>query len=55
MFDLAMSEEEKRALSGISASIEASANENRVDKRVPGFSALQQYVSNTGVHAFVPP
>lgn len=55
MFDLAMSEEEKRALAGISASIEASANEDRAVKRAPGFSASQQYVSNAGAHAFVPP
>lgn len=55
MFDLAMNEEEKRALASISASIEASANENRAVKRAPGFSASQQYVSNTGAHAFVPP
>lgn len=55
MFDLSISEEEKRALAGISASIEASAKENRAVKRTPGFSASQQYVSNTGDHGFIPP
>jgi hypothetical protein len=55
MFDMSMSEEEKRALAGISDSIEASAKENRAIKRAPGFSASQQYVSNTGDHAFEAP
>jgi hypothetical protein len=55
MFDLSMSEEEKRALSSISARIEATAEQDRSVKRAPGFNASQQYVSNTGDHAFIAP
>lgn len=55
MFDLSISEEEKRALAGISAAIEAGVKDNRVVARKTGFSASQQYVSNTGAHAFIPP
>ena len=56
MFDLSMSDEEKRALAAISTMIESSSNdETRALKRAPGFSASQQYVSNTDDHAFVPP
>jgi Peroxidase, family 2 len=56
MFDLSMSEEEKRTIAGIAASIEASAKSKRVGTPIaPGFSASEQYVSTTGEHAFVPP
>ncbi len=55
MFDLSVSDEEKRALAGLSAAIETGAKEDRAVARAPGFSASQQYVSNTGAHAFVPP
>lgn len=55
MFDLSMNEAEKRAIAELSSSIEASANEGRSVKRTPGFSASQQYVSNTGAHAYKAP
>jgi hypothetical protein len=56
MFDLSMSEEEKRAIAGVAAAIEAGAKKKRVGTPLaPGFSASQQYVSTTGEHAFVPP
>jgi hypothetical protein len=55
MFDLSMSEAEKRAIAEISSSIEASAKAGRDVKRAPGFSASQQYVSNTGTHGFQAP
>ncbi|PBP27410.1 Cloroperoxidase [Diplocarpon rosae] len=55
MFDLNVNEEEKRALAGISAAIEAGAKEARSVPRAPGFNAAQQYVSNQGAHKFVAP
>jgi Peroxidase, family 2 len=56
MFDVSMSEEEKREITRIAASIEASAKTRRAGTPIaPGFSASEQYVSNTGDHAFVPP
>jgi len=56
MFDLSMNEKEKRVLAAISEKIESSSKqETRELKRVPGFSASQQYISNTGDHTFVPP
>lgn len=55
MFDMSMSESEKRTIADISASIESRAEESRTIKRSPGFSASQQYVSNTGTHAYKAP
>jgi hypothetical protein len=56
MFDLNISEEEKRTIAGIAAAIEAGAKSKRVGTPLtPGFSASQQYVSTTGANAFVPP
>lgn len=56
MFDLSMSEEEKRMITNIAASIEADAKTRRAGiPLAPGFSASEQYVSTTGTHAFVPP
>ena len=56
MFDLTMSEEEKRAIAGIAATVEANAKARRAGTPIaPGFSASEQYVSTTGDHAFVPP
>lgn len=57
MFELSMSEEEKRAITGLAAAIEASAkNEKRAGlPTAPGFNAAQQYISNTGQYAYVPP
>jgi hypothetical protein len=56
MFDLSMSEEEKRTITKIAAMIEADAKTRRAGTPVaPGFDASQQYVSTTGDHAFVPP
>jgi Peroxidase, family 2 len=56
MFDLSMDEEEKRNIANIAASIEADAKTRRAGTPIaPGFDASQQYVSNKGAHAFVPP
>jgi len=56
MFDLGMNEEEKRALAGIAATIEARALEGRQSlPGLPTFNAKQQYVSNQGEHAYVAP
>lgn len=56
MFDLSMNEQETRAIAGVVASIEASAKGKRVGTPLaPGFVASEQYVSNTGAHAFVAP
>ncbi|KAG9249323.1 hypothetical protein BJ878DRAFT_579585 [Calycina marina] len=56
VFDLSMSEHEKRALAGISAGVKAKAQEWKPDvKRTPEYFASQQYVSNTGAHAFEAP
>ncbi|RDW74941.1 cloroperoxidase [Coleophoma cylindrospora] len=56
MFDLSFSAEEKRALDAISAKIESDIKEKRVSTPLaPTFVASEQYVSNTGAHAFVPP
>ena len=57
MFDLSMNEEEKRAIAGVAASIEAGAkNVKRAGTPLaPGFSAAQQHVSTSGVHAYVAP
>jgi Peroxidase, family 2 len=56
MFDLSMDEEEKRNIANIATSIEADAKTRRAGTPIaPGFDASQQYVSNKGAHAFVPP
>jgi len=56
MFDLNISEDEKRALVGLARTIESQAGKNeRAVKRAPGFDAKAQYVSNKGAHAYVPP
>lgn len=56
MFDLNISEDEKRALIGLARTIESQAGKNeRAVKRAPGFDAKAQYVSNKGAHAYVPP
>jgi hypothetical protein len=56
MIDLSMNEEEKRNIANIAASIEADAKTRRAGTPIaPGFDASQQYVSNKGAHAFVPP
>ena len=56
MFDLSMSEEDKRSIANIAASIEAGAKSKRAGTPLaPGFSASQQHVSTTGAHAFAPP
>jgi len=56
MFHVDISEEEKRAITRIAATIEAGAKSKRVGTPLaPGFSASQQYVSNTGDYAFVAP
>ncbi|KAF4622686.1 hypothetical protein G7Y89_g14341 [Cudoniella acicularis] len=56
MIDLSMSPAEKRTIKGLAASIEASAQEKRAGTPLgPGFSASEQYVSNTGDYAFVLP
>ena len=57
MFDVAISEEEKRAIAGVAAAIEAGA---KTMKRTgtpiaPGFDASQQYVSTSGQYAYVAP
>jgi hypothetical protein len=57
MFDLSMSEEEKRTIAGVAAAIEAgSKNIKRTGTPLaPGFDASQQYVSTNGEYAYVPP
>ncbi|APA15984.1 hypothetical protein sscle_16g107540 [Sclerotinia sclerotiorum 1980 UF-70] len=57
MFDTAhsMSEEEKRSLASITAQIEAGIEKRVSTPRSFGFSASDQYVSNSGKHAFVAP
>ena len=56
MFDLSMSEEEKRSIANIATTIEAEAKSRRAGTPLaPGFSASEQYVSTTGANAFVPP
>ncbi|ESZ94237.1 hypothetical protein SBOR_5371 [Sclerotinia borealis F-4128] len=57
MFDTAqsMSEEEKRSLASITARIEAGIEKRVSQPRSFGFSATDQYVSNSGQHAFAAP
>lgn len=57
MFDTAqsMSEEERRSLESITGQIEAGIEKRVSTPRSTGFSASDQYVSNTGKHAFVAP
>ncbi|KAF7904775.1 hypothetical protein EAF00_002109 [Botryotinia globosa] len=57
MFDDAqsMSAEERRSLEKIAAQIEAGIDKRVSSPRSVGFSASDQYVSNTGNHAFVAP
>lgn len=51
-----MSEDEKRAISGVAATIEARVQDKRADtRRAVGFDASKQYVSNKGTHAYVAP
>ena len=54
MFDMSMSEEEKRAIAEIAATIETGAKERR-QLIPPTFDASAQYVSTTGTHAYVAP
>lgn len=57
MFDnvQSMSAEERRSLEKITAQIEAGIEKRVSSPRSVGFSASDQYVSNTGSHAFVAP
>lgn len=57
MFDTShlISEEERRALASITAQIEAGIEKRESSPRSLVFSAKDQYVSNSGDHAFVPP
>jgi hypothetical protein len=56
MFNLDMSEQEKRALSDLAAQIESGVNSTSLEKRQAIiFDPTAQYVSNTGAHAFVAP
>ena len=54
MFSVPFSEEEKRTIAGIAATIESEAKERR-QLLPPTFDASQQYVSTTGQYAYVPP
>ncbi|KAF8847565.1 Cloroperoxidase [Acephala macrosclerotiorum] len=56
MFHVDMPEEEKREIAEIVARIEADVQKRQVSvPGLPGFDASEQYVSNTGDHAFVAP
>lgn len=57
MFHVDMPEEEKREIVKIAARIEAESIQRRQVSvpGLPGFDASEQYVSNTGEHAFVAP
>ncbi|KAG0648672.1 Dothistromin biosynthesis peroxidase dotB [Hyphodiscus hymeniophilus] len=54
MFDLSISQEEKRRIAGIAATIESEAKERR-QLLPPTFDASKQYVSTTGKYAYVAP
>jgi hypothetical protein len=54
MFDLSFSEEEKRNIAGIAATIELEGKERR-QLIQPTFDASTQYVSTTGQYAYVAP
>ena len=54
MFDMSMTEEEKRTISEIAATIESEAKERR-QLIPPTFDASTQYVSTTGKNAYVAP
>jgi hypothetical protein len=54
MFDMSMSEGERRKIAGIAATIESEAKERR-QLIPPTFDAPTQYVSTTGEHAYVAP
>lgn len=54
VFDMSMSEEEKRTIAGIATTIESEAKEIR-QLVPPTFDASKQYVSTTGAHAYVAP
>jgi hypothetical protein len=56
MFETSFTEKERRSIAGIAATIKAEAKERRAGTPLaPGFNSQQQYVSNTGDHAFVAP
>ena len=54
MFDLSMSEDEKRTIAEIANTIESEAKERR-QLITPTFDASQQYVSTSGHYAYVAP
>jgi hypothetical protein len=54
MFDMSMTEEEKRTISEIAATIESEAKERR-QLVTPTFDASTQHVSTTGKYAYVAP
>ena len=54
MFDMSMSEEEKRTIAEIAATIETGAKERR-QLITPTFDASKQHVSTTGTYAYVAP